>query len=230
MPGTNLTCWKLRAMPSRAISGGRRPATSRPKKRTSPPLDRATPVSRLNVVLLPAPFGPMRPTISLASRCSAMSFTATRPPNVLRSPVADSTSAPRLQARCAAWLGARRPAEPAMRAVTHEPHCAKQACRKCGHNPSGAVCSTRTSSTPNTIALVAAALRAEQPRQQVLQLVAARPSPAQRPAARPRPSRRRRPRPSASTRSLALRPNGVGFTLRCMCAYSQPARPASTAA
>src|SRR2546429_2993445 len=56
------------------------PARSWPLNCARPPAARQTPVITLNIVVLPEPFGPMRPRIAplLTSRSSASS--ATRPP------------------------------------------------------------------------------------------------------------------------------------------------------
>src|SRR5574344_418406 len=54
-----------------------------PLKYTAP-LDGAyTPVTTLNAVVLPAPFGPMRDTISFLFTSSESEFTATTPPNCM---------------------------------------------------------------------------------------------------------------------------------------------------
>src|SRR5437660_12280011 len=53
---------------------------SRPSNTTSPRLGRCRPLMTLNSVVLPAPFGPIRPVMRLASAASATSLTATSPP------------------------------------------------------------------------------------------------------------------------------------------------------
>ena len=58
-----------------------------------PPLAGSTPVIRLNIVLLPAPFGPIRATISLAFTSNDTLLTATTPPNCLRASRTSSSAA-----------------------------------------------------------------------------------------------------------------------------------------
>lgn len=55
----NSRFWKVLAMPSRAIWFWRKPSRLVPSNSTSPPFGVATRVSRLKIVVLPAPFGPM---------------------------------------------------------------------------------------------------------------------------------------------------------------------------
>ena len=52
------------ATPRRAMSSGRRPTSDVPSSRTSPPVTGAAPMIACSVDDLPAPFGPIRPTIS----------------------------------------------------------------------------------------------------------------------------------------------------------------------
>src|SRR6185437_6359352 len=63
--------WKVRPMPSRACASGEARVTSVPSKRTRPPVGWRSPERQLKKVDLPAPFGPMRPTISPASSVSS---------------------------------------------------------------------------------------------------------------------------------------------------------------
>jgi hypothetical protein len=51
-------------MPRRAISNGRQPVIDSPPKAISPEVTSSAPEMRLNIVLLPAPFGPIKPRIS----------------------------------------------------------------------------------------------------------------------------------------------------------------------
>ena len=55
-----------------------------PSTEMLPPVEVSTPVIRLKVVLLPAPFGPISATISPACTSKVTSLTATTPPNCLR--------------------------------------------------------------------------------------------------------------------------------------------------
>ena len=58
------------AMPARATSSGRRPRSERPSRLTSPPATGAAPMIACSVEDLPAPFGPISPTISPGSTSS----------------------------------------------------------------------------------------------------------------------------------------------------------------
>ena len=65
MSGSTLTCWKVRPMPRRATSCEEPPGDALAlEARSRPPVGHSTPVTRLKMVLLPAPLGPIRPTIS----------------------------------------------------------------------------------------------------------------------------------------------------------------------
>src|SRR5204863_7832336 len=55
-----------------------------PKAEIRPPDEVSTPVIRLKVVLLPAPFGPISATISRARTSNETLLTAITPPNCLR--------------------------------------------------------------------------------------------------------------------------------------------------
>ncbi|MNS84607.1 hypothetical protein D3C72_1184400 [compost metagenome] len=95
MCGRSFTCWKVRASPSRATARCGMPAMSCSRKRTWPALIGSVQVSRLNMVDLPAPLGPMRPMISPALTSKLTSFTATSPPKRFTAPLTDSTCVPR---------------------------------------------------------------------------------------------------------------------------------------
>ena len=56
--------WKLRARPRRVRSCAVRPSSVRPAKRTLPVSWRSVPQMQFTSVLLPEPFGPIRPTRS----------------------------------------------------------------------------------------------------------------------------------------------------------------------
>ena len=145
MSGIIFTCWKVREMPRRAIwraTAGRRSVW--PRQRTAPPVSGSTPVIRLKVVDLPAPLGPIRPTMSPARIEKLTSFTATRPPNCLahRLHLQQQLAARRLVARAAA--AARRPS----RARAAAPAASG---RRSVHRPSGAYFSTSTSTMPKTM-------------------------------------------------------------------------------
>src|SRR5690606_2285956 len=101
------TCgvWKVRVTPWRTRVAGRRPVRSTPPTRTAPASGRCTPLTRLSVVVLPDPFGPMRPSSVPAGTVKLTPSTATWPPKRLRSP---STSRSRTRAGWAAspWWAA----------------------------------------------------------------------------------------------------------------------------
>ena len=80
MRGRSFTCWKVRATPARAIRNWRCALISRAIEDDRAAVRPSAPVSRLNIVDLPAPFGPIRPRISPASSSKLSSLTATRPP------------------------------------------------------------------------------------------------------------------------------------------------------
>ena len=67
-------------MPSRATRLGRVAAIPCPAKRIVPALGCTTPSSMLNSVVLPAPLGPMMPTISPVRMLKLTSSTARTPP------------------------------------------------------------------------------------------------------------------------------------------------------
>ena len=84
MLGRSLTCWNVRAMPMPRDFHLRtlRDVLARGNW-MRPALACSAPVSRLNIVLLPAPFGPIRPRISPALRSKLTLLTAVSPPKVL---------------------------------------------------------------------------------------------------------------------------------------------------
>src|SRR6266849_4495639 len=70
-------------MPACATRYAGSPAISAPRKRTDPALGRSAPAMRLKRVLLPEPFGPMRPRNSPSATSKETPFTAVNPPKVL---------------------------------------------------------------------------------------------------------------------------------------------------
>src|SRR5262245_45981841 len=76
---------RVRAIPIRAMACVLSPVRSRPPKSTLPLEGRSTPDSRLSSVVLPAPLGPIRPTISPAAAPKLTSFSAAVPPKCLLS-------------------------------------------------------------------------------------------------------------------------------------------------
>ena len=78
--------WKVRPTPSRQIARGRRPTSSSPSSRIEPRSARNWPLTMLKVVVLPAPFGPIRASSSPGARSNAMPSTALTPPKDLPRP------------------------------------------------------------------------------------------------------------------------------------------------
>src|SRR5262245_43602958 len=76
------------------------PVMSRPSSCTRPAVGGINPLMVLNSVVLPAPLGPIRPTISPAATVTLTSVSAARPPNRWLIPMPASTGPPRL-----AWPG-----------------------------------------------------------------------------------------------------------------------------
>ena len=75
------TIWKVRPIPSRARRCGGWPVISRPSNEMTPLVGRMKPEMVSNSVVLPAPFGPIRPTISWLPSSNETSSTARKPPN-----------------------------------------------------------------------------------------------------------------------------------------------------
>src|SRR5438477_12101625 len=78
-------------MPACATRYAGSPAISFPRKSTEPAVGRNAPAIRLKVVLLPEPFGPMRPRISPSATSKDTPLTARKPSNDLVSPRTSST-------------------------------------------------------------------------------------------------------------------------------------------
>src|SRR5439155_1480161 len=71
------------------------PAISRPRKRTDPAVGRSAPAMRLKMVLLPEPFGPMRPRSSPSATSNETLLTARKPSKLFVRPETSSTTARR---------------------------------------------------------------------------------------------------------------------------------------
>src|SRR6266446_3165718 len=78
-------------MPRLMIRCGGRPASSAPANFIDPADGTSVPESRLKIVLLPEPFGPIRPRISPSSTLNETLLTAVKPPKRLTSPATSST-------------------------------------------------------------------------------------------------------------------------------------------
>src|SRR5207253_956254 len=83
-------------MPSCACSSGEALVTSAPLKRIEPAVGDRSPAMQLKKVDLPAPFGPIRPTISLALTARLASLRARKPPKA-RLTLSTSSSTRRLR-------------------------------------------------------------------------------------------------------------------------------------
>ena len=74
--------WKVRPMPRLMILCGGRPASSWPSNIIEPEVGGKVPESMSKIVLLPEPFGPIRPRNSPCSTLNDTLLTALKPPNV----------------------------------------------------------------------------------------------------------------------------------------------------
>ena len=72
--------WNVRPRPRRARVCGGSAVTSSPNRRTVPSAGRTTPLIALNVVVFPAPFGPMSPVMRPAGAARVWPATAVSPP------------------------------------------------------------------------------------------------------------------------------------------------------
>src|SRR5262249_4346907 len=72
--------WNVRAMPRRARLYGASELISRASRRIAPELGLSKPHTALKSVVLPAPFGPIRPVTMPASAATSTSSSATCPP------------------------------------------------------------------------------------------------------------------------------------------------------
>src|SRR5579863_836755 len=88
------------------IRCGARPAISMPSNRIDPAEGISVPESMLKIVLLPEPFGPIRPRISPCSTRNDTLFTAVKPPKRFTNPLTVSTPDTPL-AKCNQDEGAR---------------------------------------------------------------------------------------------------------------------------
>ena len=220
MSGIIFTCWKVRDMPRRAMSREGSPAIDSPRNCTAPRVRGSTPVTRLNVVDLPAPLGPIRPTMSPAWIWKLTSFTATRPPNSLRTACTSSSSSPRDGLSRAGKAAAPSQSRGRSRRTVHRP--AKD------HRPSGAYFSTTTRTMPKTMTsklpLVPMSCGSS----------TCNSSSTTRTTAEPRKAPHTCPTPPSTAMNRysmpLLMPKGDGLTLRWKCANSQPDTAARKAA
>src|SRR2546423_502741 len=80
-------------MPLTMMRCGALPAISAPSNSIEPAVGTSVPESMLKIVLLPEPFGPIRPRISPSSTWNETFATAVKPPKRLTSPLTSSTRA-----------------------------------------------------------------------------------------------------------------------------------------
>ena len=220
MSGIIFTCWKVRDRPRRAISREGRPVTGSPRKRTAPRVSGSRPETRLKVVDLPAPLGPIRPKMSPARTWKLTSLTATRPPNSLRTACTSSSSSPR------AGLGragsGAAPSQSRLRGRGRDQRPAKD------HRPSGANFNTATSTMPKTMIskLPLVPMSCGSSTWSSSSMTRTTAAPRKAPQTCPTP-----PSTAMNRYSMPLwMPKGEGLTLRWKCANSQPETAASSAA
>src|SRR6478752_1385156 len=91
--------WKVRTMPAAQMRCGAMPVMSWPCRAMRPPSGLWKPATVANSVVLPAPLGPIRPTISPERTSSDAWSTAFRPPNALERSRTSSMAAASQQAR-----------------------------------------------------------------------------------------------------------------------------------
>src|SRR5690349_8351748 len=84
------TFWNARAIPAAARSWAGRSVTSNPRNRTRPSSGRRNPLMTSNSVVLPAPLGPMIPTISSSLTSIETSYNARIPPKLTETPSTSS--------------------------------------------------------------------------------------------------------------------------------------------
>src|SRR6266852_2629710 len=92
MLAKGLGIWKLRARPSRMRLCAACPTMSCPSKRMLPSSFLSVPAMQLTSVLLPEPFGPMRPTRSPGRTMKSTRSSAVKPPNLLVTPETSSSA------------------------------------------------------------------------------------------------------------------------------------------
>src|SRR4051794_8998636 len=90
------------------IRCGAWPAISCPSNRIEPAVGTSVPDSMLKIVLLPEPFGPIRPRISPFSTSNDTLLTAVKPPKRFTRPFTASTAVPPLFSSWALLVAERR--------------------------------------------------------------------------------------------------------------------------
>src|SRR6266852_7674363 len=92
MLAKGLGIWKLRASPRRMRLCAACPPMSSPSKRMLPSSFLSVPAMQLTSVLLPEPFGPMRPTRSPGRTMKSTRSSAVKPPTLLVTPETSSSA------------------------------------------------------------------------------------------------------------------------------------------
>jgi len=108
MLAKGLGIWKLRASPMRMRRWAACPQISSPSKRMLPSSFLSVPAMQLTSVLLPEPFGPMRPTRSPGRTTKSTFSSAVKPPNLFVTPLTSSS----MSAIIAPFAAARHPPSP----------------------------------------------------------------------------------------------------------------------
>jgi len=107
-PANGFTIWKVRPMPAAQIWSARSPPIGSPANRIPPPSGAYTPATMLNIVVLPAPFGPISATRPPCGTSNDAWVTALRPRNDFCSPRTSSRSLiSRFPACARAWARCR---------------------------------------------------------------------------------------------------------------------------
>src|SRR5919201_881150 len=97
-PSNRRTFWNVRTTPRRARSCAGRPPIGRPSSQISPELAGKTPETQFRKVVLPDPFGPIRPTTAPSRMHSVTPRNAWTPAKFLVTPTASSTPLPPTEA------------------------------------------------------------------------------------------------------------------------------------
>src|SRR3954464_2144763 len=96
-------------MPPLIIRCGASPAISAPANVIEPAVGTSVPDSMLKIVLLPEPFGPIRPRISPCSTLNDTLLTAVKPPKRFTRPFTTSTAVPPRSQNARSLVAERRP-------------------------------------------------------------------------------------------------------------------------
>ena len=86
MEVNSVDAWNVRPMPSAAMSDGAQRRSECPFNRMSPRTGRYSLLRQLNSVVLPAPLGPIKPTILPRATAKVTSWRATMPPKCIATP------------------------------------------------------------------------------------------------------------------------------------------------